>query len=179
MWVRQGKDKSRASAPAPVLGILTCSREWEPGPLTPPCTGSCSVLISICSPFRHHWIFYCPVEQKNDRNSNKNSPFWRRWENPKVRNHKRSGLGKPMGSSRSYWCTASPRSSADAVTHRWQHLTTSVVWDSASLRIEEQSLEVRLCSACCQPCHVGLVSDSLAAARAEPRLKMLLSVACK
>lgn len=40
-------------------------------------------------------------------------------------------------------------------------------------------LEVRLGSACCQPCHVGLVSESLAAARAEPRLKMLLSVACK
>ena len=40
-------------------------------------------------------------------------------------------------------------------------------------------LKVGLCPACCQPCGVGLVSDSLAAAGAEPQIKMLLSVACK
>lgn len=42
-----------------------------------------------------------------------------------------------------------------------------------------EELEVGLCPACCQPWGVGLVSDSLAAARAEPGIKMLLSVACK
>lgn len=135
-------------------------------------TGSCSVFINGCSPFRHHWIFCHPLEQKkNGGNFNKSSSVCVRWENQKVRNRK-EGAWAALGHTGAEWVPDPPLAQGHFDGNTW-----SPPWCGTSR--ESSRAWTGPVPFLLSAWAVQLLSDSLAAARAEPGIKMLLSVSCK